>query len=132
MTKSRIAIPKLVAGVPVPKRLRKASFITSILNHPLGRTILADAILAAAGAAATALNKHQSSASPASSDGEAPTPAEAQSLSVTRAAICAACVRRTYVLAGLNPARCGVGHEQSALNRVPEGSEELFSRTSAS
>ena len=83
MAKSKVEVPKSVAGVPVPKRLRKAGVLTSVLNHPLGRTILADVILAAAGAAATALNKHQSSAAPALQDGEAPDQAGNQSPSVT-------------------------------------------------
>ena len=68
--KAKDKVPKAVAGVPVPKRLRKASIITSVLNHPLGRRILADALVAAAGAAATALNRHQASGTHASQDGD--------------------------------------------------------------
>jgi len=57
-TKKSVKIPKSVMGVKVPKALRKASVVQSLLQNPLGRAILADALVAAAGAAAAALAKH--------------------------------------------------------------------------
>jgi len=51
------ALPKTVAGVKVPKAVRKSSSIGTLLSSGLGREILADALIAAAGAAAAALTR---------------------------------------------------------------------------
>lgn len=51
------ALPKSVAGVKVPRAVRKSSALRTLLNSSLGREILADALLAAAGAAAAALTR---------------------------------------------------------------------------
>lgn len=83
MAKSKVKVPKAVAGVSVPRGLRKAGIVTSVLNHPLGRSILADVLVAAAGAAATALNKHQASAAQTSQDGEGHALKGNQSSSIT-------------------------------------------------
>ena len=83
MAQDKVKIPKTVAGVPVPKRLRKGGTLASILNHPLGRTILADVLLAAAGAAATALNRHQTGGPQKLHSGEAAPDARDQAPSVT-------------------------------------------------
>ena len=83
MAKAKIRVPKAVADVSVPKRLRKAGLVKSILNHPLGRTILADVLVAAAGAAAAALNKHQASGALGGHSGDAKPDTEGQSISVT-------------------------------------------------
>ena len=48
-------IPKKIAGVKIPKILRKDSLLKSLLNSPTGRQIIANALVAAAGAAASAL-----------------------------------------------------------------------------
>lgn len=64
-------LPKTIAGIKVPKRLRKAGAVTAILNNPLGRSILADALVAAAGAAATAIARHRSSGGQVAQVGEA-------------------------------------------------------------
>jgi hypothetical protein len=50
-------VPKKVAGVKVPKAVRKSSSLGTLLSSGLGREILADALIAAAGAAAAALTK---------------------------------------------------------------------------
>jgi hypothetical protein len=50
-------LPKTVAGVKVPKVVRKSTSLGTLINSELGREILADALLAAAGAAAAALTK---------------------------------------------------------------------------
>jgi hypothetical protein len=52
-------VPKKVAGVKVPKAVRKSSSLGTLLNSGLGREILADALIAAAGAAAAALTKNR-------------------------------------------------------------------------
>jgi hypothetical protein len=50
-------LPKKVAGVKVPKAVRKSGSLASLFNSQLGREILADALIAAAGAAAAALTR---------------------------------------------------------------------------
>jgi hypothetical protein len=50
-------VPKTVAGVKIPKSVRKSSPLASLFNSSLGREILADALIAAAGAAAAALTR---------------------------------------------------------------------------
>lgn len=53
MAKNRI--PKKIAGVKIPKILRKNVLMKSLLGSATGREIVADALIAAAGAAASAL-----------------------------------------------------------------------------
>jgi len=56
--KGKGKIPKTVAGVKVPKALRKG-LTASLLDNPRTRELLADVLLAAAGAAAAALVKNR-------------------------------------------------------------------------
>jgi hypothetical protein len=53
-------VPKKIAGVPVPDAVRQSSAVKSLLGSPLGKKLLADAMLAAAGAAAAVLLKRRS------------------------------------------------------------------------
>jgi hypothetical protein len=55
--KSESGIPKKVAGVKVPKAVRDSSSLSTLFNSALGREIIADALIAAAGAAAAALTR---------------------------------------------------------------------------
>ncbi len=55
--KAKKAAPDSVAGVKVPKAIRKSSWFSTLFDSSLGREILADALIAAAGAAAAALTK---------------------------------------------------------------------------
>jgi hypothetical protein len=48
-------IPKKIAGVKIPKVLRKNALLKGLLGSAAGRQIVADALVAAAGAAAAAL-----------------------------------------------------------------------------
>ena len=48
-------IPKKIAGVKIPKVLRKNSLLKGLIGTAAGRQIAADALVAAAGAAAAAL-----------------------------------------------------------------------------
>lgn len=50
-------VPKKVAGVKVPKSVRQSKSLSTLLTSNLGREILADALIAAAGAAAAALTR---------------------------------------------------------------------------
>ena len=50
-------VPKTLAGVKVPKEVRKSSAFSTLFTSNLGREILADALIAAAGAAAAALTR---------------------------------------------------------------------------
>jgi hypothetical protein len=59
MAKRKTTIPKTVLGMRVPKALRSSRAIASVLESPLAREILADVLLAAAGAAAAALARHR-------------------------------------------------------------------------
>lgn len=61
MAKKRKTVPKSVVGVSIPKTLRNSSLVSWLFENPLGRQILADALVAAAGAAAAALVKHRPS-----------------------------------------------------------------------
>ena len=76
-------LPKKVAGVKVPKTLRKNALVT-LFDSPIGREILADAIVAAATAAAAALVKHRPSARQLANAGEAVVDAGADAASATR------------------------------------------------
>lgn len=53
------SVPKKVAGVPVPQAMRNSGYVKALLNSPLGKKVLADAMLAAAGAAAAVLIRRQ-------------------------------------------------------------------------
>jgi hypothetical protein len=77
-------LPKTVAGVKVPKAIRESGIVAKFLNHPLGRQILADALVAAAGAAAAALVKHRPSARDAARAGEAVADKSADVANTTR------------------------------------------------
>src|SRR5690349_21122864 len=68
---AKLKIPKKVAGVKVPKVLRKSKSVDTLLNTPLGRELLAGALVAGAGAAASALTKHRPSAGQLSGSGTA-------------------------------------------------------------
>jgi len=51
--KDKSAVPKKVAGVKVPKQLRKSSdSLSSLITSPLARELVADALIAIAGALA--------------------------------------------------------------------------------
>jgi hypothetical protein len=51
----KIKLPKRILGLRIPKALRRSKTIEAILSSPLGREIVAGALVAAAGAMATAL-----------------------------------------------------------------------------
>jgi hypothetical protein len=59
---AKTKLPKSVLGVKVPKTLRKSQSVKTLLNNPIGREILAGAIVAGATAAATALARKRPSA----------------------------------------------------------------------
>jgi hypothetical protein len=71
MAKSKTKIPKTVAGVKVPKALRKSGWLDPLLADPQTREILADVLIAAAGAFAAALVKKRPSPQQATATGEA-------------------------------------------------------------
>ncbi|QRM28329.1 hypothetical protein [Microvirga sp. VF16] len=70
MAKAKIKLPKTIAGMKVPKPLRKSAAVTSFLNDPVGRAVLADALIAAAGAAAATLAQHRPSGAQVAQAGE--------------------------------------------------------------
>jgi nucleoid DNA-binding protein len=82
--KSKAKLPKTVAGVKVPKAVRTSSLLDNLLNSPLGREILAEAIVAAAGAAASVLMKKRPSADQVTQAGEAIVDTGSEAASVTK------------------------------------------------
>jgi hypothetical protein len=67
--RARTKPAKTVAGLRIPETLRNA--VDSLVSSPLGREILADALIAAAAAAAAALVKRPPTARQVASAGEA-------------------------------------------------------------
>lgn len=55
--KSEGGLPKKVAGMKLPKAVKDSGALSTLFNSNLGREILADALIAAAGAAAAALTR---------------------------------------------------------------------------
>ena len=66
--KSKV-IPKKVAGFKVPKGVRKSRLLRSMLDNPLGREIVANALTAGAAAAAAALVRERREIAGATADG---------------------------------------------------------------
>jgi hypothetical protein len=58
---AKLKIPKKIGGVKVPKALRKSKSVDTLLNNPVGRELLAGALVAGAGAAAAALADYRPS-----------------------------------------------------------------------
>jgi hypothetical protein len=81
--KGKTKIPKTVAGVKVPKSLRQG-LAGSLLDNPRARELLADVLLAAAGAAAAALVKNPPSGRQVAEAGEAVVDAGADAATATR------------------------------------------------
>ena len=77
---------KKIAGVKLPKALRKSALGT-LFTSQLGREILADALMAAAGAAAAALVKKRPTSGQVSETGKAVAGAGANAASATRDAV---------------------------------------------
>lgn len=59
MAKNKNPIPKKIAGLKVPKTLRKSKTLHSLLQSPMGREIVANALTAGAGAAAAVLLRNR-------------------------------------------------------------------------
>ena len=77
------AVPKKVAGVKVPRQVRESKSLATLLTSGLGREILADALIAAAGAAAAALTRTRA----AQEAGQAVAQASTQAASATGDAV---------------------------------------------
>lgn len=84
--KGKGKVPKTVAGVTVPKALRKG-LAGSLLENPRTREILADVLMAAAGAAAAALVKNRPSSEQVAEAGEAVMDAGTGAARATRDAV---------------------------------------------
>ncbi len=77
-------LPKTIAGVKVPKAVRTSSLLDELLNSPLGREILAEALVAAAGAVATVLMKKRPSAGQVANAGKTIVNTGAEATSATK------------------------------------------------
>ncbi len=97
--KGKGKLPKTVAGVKVPKTLRKAAAGT-LLDSPLAREILADMLIAAAGAAAAALVKERPTGQQVADAGEAVVDAGGRAAGATRDAVQGAAEAVTETVAG--------------------------------
>jgi hypothetical protein len=84
MAKSKTKVPKTIAGVKVPKALRKSGWLDPLLADPQTREILADVLIAAAGAAAAALVKERPSMRQVAETGQAALGAGAEAGSAAR------------------------------------------------
>ena len=82
--KTKAKLPKTIAGVKVPKAVRTSGLLDELLNSPLGREILAEAIVAAAGAVASVLMKKRPSADQVAQTGEAIVDTGAEAASATK------------------------------------------------
>jgi hypothetical protein len=83
--KTKAKLPKTIAGVKVPKAVRTSGLLDELLNSPLGREILAEAIVAAAGAVASVLMKKRPSADQVAQAGETIVEMGAEAASATKA-----------------------------------------------
>jgi hypothetical protein len=81
--KRKRSAAKAIAGVKLPKMLR-ASSLSTLIESPLGREIIADALVAAATAAAAALVKHRPSSRQVAAAGEAVAGAGGDAAAATR------------------------------------------------
>ena len=79
----KVKVPKKVAGIKVPKALRKSGALDALVSSSIGREILAGAIVAAAAAAASALRKHGPSVDDVGRAGKAVAGAGADAASAT-------------------------------------------------
>ncbi|MCC2690658.1 MAG: hypothetical protein K0S21_3461 [Rhizobiaceae bacterium] len=65
------ALPKRIASVKIPKSIRRSKTLRSLIANPVGREILAGALVAGAGAAATILlNEREALADGARKEGK--------------------------------------------------------------
>ena len=77
-------VPKKVAGVKLPKALRHSDLVEAVLQNDTARRLLADALIAAAGAAAAVLTRKVApSAEQVATAGEAATDASSRAASAT-------------------------------------------------
>src|SRR3954447_12200800 len=115
--KSESGIPKKVAGVKIPKAVREPGTLSNLFNSALGREIIADALIAAAGAAAAALTRSRTvkDAGKAAADAGASAASAGSDLTHTAAGAVATVV--TEAAKTLLPASMVGGEEQ-------HGSEE--------
>jgi hypothetical protein len=84
MARKKSKRSKSAAGVKVPKALRKSGVLAALIDSPLGRQILADVLVASAGAAAAALTRHRPSMQQVGHAGEAVADAGVQAASGTK------------------------------------------------
>ena len=114
------ALPKKVAGVKVPKAVRKSSSIGTLLSSGLGREILADALIAAAGAAAAALTRTRAAREAGSAVADAgSTAASATGDAVQTAAGAVATVVTEAARSFLPPSLIG-GTDEDETSRLPD------------
>src|SRR5215213_1288509 len=82
--KTKAKRPKTIAGVKVPKAVRTSGLLDELLNSQLGREILAEALVAAAGAVASVLMKKRPSADKVAQAGGAIVDKGAEDASATK------------------------------------------------
>jgi hypothetical protein len=109
-------IPKKIAGIKIPKVLRKNSLIKSLLGSPAGRQVIANALQAAAGAAAAALVASRSAGGQKA--GAAIAHAGEDGAELARRALKSAAGALTDALS--NAAKSALGEEATTRARQPQ------------
>jgi hypothetical protein len=120
---------KKIAGFKVPKVLRKGG-LGAFLDSPLGRQMLADALIAAATAAAAALVKHRPSAEQVAQAGERAANAGAGAVTGTRDAAKSVTEAVAGLAIDLLPASSGAEDARAADEGRGKGYDHLAERES--
>ena len=122
MATNKVKVPKTVGGLKIPKSLRKSGAITMFLNNDLGRNILADVLIAAAGAAAAALVQHRPTGAQVAHAGEAALDTGQRAVSGTADAVQTAAGTLGSVFTGSGPLHLSLGrNEQEKQKRERKG-----------
>ncbi|MFC4171824.1 hypothetical protein ACFOYU_07120 [Microvirga sp. GCM10011540] len=101
MAKKKTKSPSSALGLKLPKDLRKPGWLDELLHSEIGRRILADALVAAAGAAAVALTRHQPVAKKITRAKKATAEAGSEAASVTKKLASSAAEIATETVAGV-------------------------------
>jgi hypothetical protein len=119
--KTESGIPKKVAGVKVPKAVRESGSLSALFNSSLGREILADALIAAAGAAAAALTRSRTAKNAGKAVADAGSAAAAAGTDLTHTAAGAVATVVTEAAKNFLPASLVGGEEQGKAEGGDEG-----------
>ncbi|HVK90217.1 MAG TPA: hypothetical protein VM468_02190 [Mycoplana sp.] len=136
MAKKKTRSQTNVLGLKLPKSLRKAAWLDDLLQSEIGRKILADALVAAAGAAAAALTRYgaQSEQIAKAKNAAVETGSEATSAAtdLVGAAVSTGVKVVSAVAEDLLPMTESDGHDQEQPKRVRKSRQTKASTSSES